>query len=285
MPETEQVLPDGTRLTRAALRVNDFRGVGEFYVDVVGLEVLDRTDRWATLGSAGVPLLELRKDEEAPPRGQEEAGLFHVAFRVPTREALGDAIRRVRTLWELEGASDHDVSEAIYLQDPEGNGIEIYHDRPRAEWPIDDDGYVLMDTHPLDVDALETDGEWQRSVPPGTDIGHVHFEVTSLAAAREFYVEQLGLGVRQAFEGVGLFLATNDYHHHVALNTWNGRSEPVRGRGVEWVEFVVPSSAAIESLRTRLETAGVEVRPSDAGIEIRDSDGIGVRVRAEPGSE
>lgn len=283
MTAGDQRLPETTRLARTALRVNDFRGVGEFYADVVGLDVLDRTESRATLGADGVPLLELTGDEGAQSRGQEEAGLFHTAFRVPSRDALGDAIRRVRTLWDLEGASDHDVSEAIYFSDPEGNGIEVYRDRPRAAWPTDDDGRVQMDTRPLDVDELETTGEWQREVPPGTDIGHVHFEVTSLERARAFYVDTLGLTVRQEFPDMGLFLAANDYHHHVGLNTWNGRSEPVGGRGIDWVEFVVPDRSAVAALEDRLRADEIDVSEEPDGFEVRDPDGIGIRVRPEPG--
>lgn len=283
MTDRDQRLPETTHLARTALRVNDFRGVGEFYADVVGLDVLDRTETSATLGADGVPLLELTADEDAPVRGQNEAGLFHTAFRVPSRDALGDAIRRVRTLWELDGASDHDVSEAIYFSDPEGNGIEIYRDRPRSAWPTDDDGRVRMDTRPLDIDEIETTGEWQRDVPPGTDIGHVHLEVTSLERARAFYVDTLGLAVRQEFPEMGLFLAADDYHHHVGLNTWNGRSEPVGGRGIDWVEFVVPDRTVVDALGERLQTDDIDVSERSGGLEIQDPDGIGIRVRPEPG--
>ncbi len=284
MTDGDTRLPKTTRLSRTALRVNDFRGVGEFYADVVGLQILDRTDSRATLGVDGVPLLELRADRDAQPRGQAEAGLFHTAFRVPTRDALGDAIRRVRTLWELDGASDHDVSEAIYFSDPEGNGIEIYRDRPRSAWPTDDEGRVRMETRPLDVDEIETTGEWQREAPPGTDIGHVHFEVTSLERARAFYVDTLGLSVRQEFPEMGLFLAASDYHHHLGLNTWNGRSEPARGRGIDWVEFVVPNRSSIDALRDRLGAADIHVSEQSEGLEMQDPDGIGIRIRPEPGT-
>lgn len=281
MTDGETLLPESTRLARTSLQVNDFRGIGEFYADVVGLEVLDRTDTRATLGVDGVPLLELTEVPDASPRGQEEAGLFHTAFRVPSRDALGDAIRRVRTLWEIEGASDHDVSEAIYFSDPEGNGIEIYRDRPRSAWPTDEDERVRMDTKPLDIDEIETTGEWQDEAPTGTDVGHVHFEVTSLEQARAFYVDTLGLNVRQEFPDMGLFLAANDYHHHVGLNTWNGRSEPVSGRGIDWVEFVVPHPASVDALTDRLSEAEIAVTDRSEGVELRDPDGIGIRVRPE----
>lgn len=272
-------LPDGTRLGRAALRVQDFRGVGEFYVDVVGLDVIERTDEWATLGAGGEALLELVRDEEAPPRGQDEAGLFHTAFRVPTREALGDALNRIETLWDVQGASDHDVSEALYLSDPEGNGIEIYRDRERDQWPVDANGRVEMGTKPLDLDAIRTDGGWVDDVPADTRLGHVHLETSSLPAARTFYVDTLGLRVTQEFEEMGLFLAADDYHHHLGLNTWNQRTEPAQGRGIDWVEFVVPNAEAVADVGERMERAGVSVSDLGDGIEVTDPDGIGVRIR------
>lgn len=272
-------LPDGTRLGRAALRVEDLRGVGEFYVDVVGLEVIKRTDEWATLGAGGEALLELKKDEEATTRGQDEAGLFHTALRVPTREALGDALNRIETLWDVQGASDHDVSEALYLSDPEGNGIEIYRDRDRDQWPVDADGRVEMGTKPLDLDAIRTGNGWKDDVPTDTRLGHVHLETTSLPTAREFYVDTLGLRVTQEFDEMGLFLAADDYHHHLGLNTWNERTEPAQGRGIDWVEFVVPDETALDALHERMAAAGFDVEAVDEGVEIRDPDEIGVRVR------
>lgn len=281
MTDAGSVLPDSTRLGRVSLRANDFRGVGEFYVDVVGLEVIERTDEEATLGVDGVPMLELVKDEDAPARGQDEAGLFHTAFRVPDREALGAALKRVETLWELEGASDHSVSEAIYFSDPEGNGIEIYRDRPREAWPLEADGRVRMDTNPLKIDELRVEREWESDLPPGSDLGHVHLEVTSLPRAREFYVDTLGLRITQEFEEMGLFLAANDYHHHLGLNTWHNRSEPVAGRGIDWLEFVVPDETTIAAVRDRMEGAGVAVTERSDGLEIRDPDGVGIRIREE----
>lgn len=281
MTDRDSLLPESTQLGRVRLRVNDFRGVGEFYTDVVGLEVLDRTDQWGRLGVDGTPLLELVRDEAAAPRGQDEAGLFHTAFRVPSRSGLGAALDRIETLWELDGASNHGVSEALYLSDPEGNGVEIYRDRPREEWPICDDGRVQMDTAPLDMDAIREPNDWVDSMPAGADIGHVHLEVTSLPRAREFYVDTLGIRVRQSFDKMGLFLAFDDYHHHLGLNRWHGRSEPSKGRGIDYIEFVVESENELDLVGERLSQADipVEAPDTDPGIKIQDPDGIDVLIR------
>ncbi len=165
---------------------------------------------------------------------------------------------RIEDDWELDGASDHRVSEALYLTDPEGNGIEIYRDTPREGWPSDEDGRVEMETLPLDVDELReestgtVDPDATETVPPGTVIGHVHLEVSSIPAAREFYARTMGLQVRQEFGPSALFLAADDYHHHIGVNTWNGRTEPAEGRGLAWFELVVP-----DRKRTRNDTETV----------------------------
>jgi len=149
------VLPQETRIGRTALRVNDLKEMTKFYRDVVGLSVLRQSDTNSILGVEDTPLLALERNESAPERHKSGAGLFHNAFRVPSREALGDALARIRDHWKLGGASDHGVSEALYITDPEENGIEIYRDLPREEWPFSDDGSVRMDTYPLDLEPVE----------------------------------------------------------------------------------------------------------------------------------
>jgi len=289
-------LPESSRTGRVCLRVTDLDRLTAFYRDVVGLSVLstaDADDGRATLGVDGRPLLELRGDPGAPERGPTEAGLFHTAFRVPTRGALADALARVQDGWRLTGASDHHVSEALYLRDPEGNGVEIYRDRPRDEWPVGPDGRVQMDSLPLNLDDLAakaTGGDaaadddaptGPATVPPGTDVGHVHLEVTDLDAARAFYVDALGLNLRQRREDSALFLAAGDYHHHVGLNVWNGRSAPRSGRGLTWFELLVPAGT-LGDLRERLADAtAVETRP-DGTLAVEAPDGIELRVAAEP---
>ncbi|MDL5362994.1 VOC family protein [Halalkalicoccus sp. NIPERK01] len=279
---TPDSLPAATRVGRVALRVNDLGRLVEFYRDAVGLAVLDRDEGRATLGAGGTGLLELLADPDAPPRGPDETGLFHTAFLVPSRAALGDALARVRERWRLDGASDHRVSEALYLSDPEGNGIEIYRDRPRDEWPTKG-GRVEMDTLPLDIDALEDQRRGEAGVPDETTVGHVHLEVSSLARARGFYVEGLGLGVRQEWSDAALFLAAGDYHHHVGLNTWNGRTAPANGRGLDWFELLVPERA-LPPLRERLAKEGIEGEDDGQRVVLSDPDGIELRLRADAGS-
>ena len=280
----EGALPAETTVGRAALVVNDLDSASEFYRDVVGLAVQRREGERTTLGAGGDPLLELTEDPDAPERPARSAGLFHTAFRVPSRAALADALGRIEREWELTGASDHHVSEALYLDDPEGNGVEIYRDRPRGEWPTDGAGRVEMDTLPLDLDSLAAQGRGEPSAPPGTDVGHVHLEVSDVSAARRFYVDALGMNVRQEWGPSALFVAAGDYHHHVGLNAWNRRSDPISGCGLDWFELVLPDGASLAAARERFAAAGVETTPTETGgadgpFEVRDPDGIPVRLR------
>lgn len=272
-------LPVATRIGRTALRVTDLDGAVAFYRDVVGLEIRNRTDTAATLGAGDAPLLELERDADAAPRGNR-AGLFHTAFRVPSRTALGAALERIREEWRLDGASDHNVSEALYLTDPEGNGVEIYRDRERDQWPHAADGSVQMETLPLDLGAVAAESGSAGDAPAETTVGHVHLEATGIEAARGFYVDTLGFDVRMD-AGAALFLAAGGYHHHLGVNTWNGRSDPAGGRGLAWFEVVVPDDATLAAVRDRLTAADVAVAERGDSIEVADPDGVVVRVRPE----
>jgi catechol 2,3-dioxygenase len=206
---------------QVVLTVNDLDKVGDFYQRVIGLSLLSGDGESRVLG-VDRPLVELRGDKTARHRPRE-AGLFHTAFLLPDRAALGDWLRMIaaREL-RLDGASDHLVSEAVYLHDPEGNGIEVYADRPRAGW-VWQDGEVAMDTEAMDIPGVLAEGHdgWQAA-PEGTVIGHVHLQVGDLAPADEFYAGTLGL-TRTAHRYGASFYGSGGYHHHLAGNIWNSR--------------------------------------------------------------
>ncbi|WP_284014339.1 VOC family protein [Halobaculum litoreum] len=271
------------RIGRVTLAVSDLDAVVAFYRDVVGLTVRERDDDRASLGTADATLLELDRDPEAGPRPADAAGLFHTAFLYPSRGALGDALARAREAGaRIGGASDHRVSEALYLRDPEGNGVELYRDRPREAWP-ETDGRVEMDTLPLDVASLLTDraGEFDTAgdpAPDDTTVGHVHLEVTDLDAAEAFYVDALGFDVRQRWEAEALFVAAGGYHHHVGLNTWNDRTAPATGRGLREFEVVVSDGTALGAVRSGLADAGVAFRADGDALVASGPDGVSVRV-------
>jgi catechol 2,3-dioxygenase len=270
-------LPDGTDLGSVTLSVADLdRPVG-FYADVIGLAVHRRTDDRAVLGAGGRDLLTLRAAPDVPPRPADAAGLFHVAYLVPDRAALADGLGRLRSSWERSGASDHDVSEALYCRDPEDNGVELSRDRPRKRWERTPDGDLRIGTKPLDLDALAAEATGEQAAPPGTRVGHVHLEVTDLDRAREFYVDALGFEVAARNRGV-LFVAAGGYHHHLGLNVWNGRTEPATGRGLDHFEVALPDSDALAAAVDRLRDGGFAVRETDGGTTAEDPDGIGVRL-------
>ena len=279
-PSNTDTLPQGTHIGRTALRVNDRDELTEFYQTVIGLSVLEESDTRSVLGVDETPLLVLEEDADAPTRHRSGAGLYHTAFRVPSRAALGDALTRIRTHWQLSGASDHWVSEALYLTDPEGNGIEIYCDFPRDEWPRSDDGRVQIGTEPLDLDSMEAAAEGDSQAAPGTDIGHIHLEVSSLDAFRDFYVDTLGFEVQTTVPAAA-FVSAGGYHHHIGANTWHHRTAPVDGRGLSWFEVIVPDQGALTAVRSRLEGCEIPVTETDGGLGIHDPDEIEVRIQVE----
>jgi catechol 2,3-dioxygenase len=274
------IVPDATRIGRTALLVANLEETTAFYRDVVGLTVLSRDGDTATLGVDETPLLVLTSADAQQPRAPEQTGLFHNAFRLPTRAALGAALDRIRERGQLSGASDHYVSEALYTADPEGNGVELYWDRPREEWPRADDGTIRIGTIPLELDDVAAQSDGAADAPAGTTVGHVHLEVSSLEATRAFYVDTLGLRV-QTEAPSALFVAAGDYHHHLGLNTWNGRSQPAGGHGLAWFEFVVSDGETLDTVRRRLTETSTSVTELGDGFELADPDGITIRFRAE----
>jgi len=270
-----------TRVGRVALTVRSLEETLPFYRDVVGLALHEHTGGSATLGAPDRPLLELFEAPTAQERPPTAAGLYHYAIRVPTRPALGAALERIEANWQLDGASDHGVSEALYLHDPVGNGIEIYWDRPREEWPEDGQGGVAMETAPLDLDAIRRLSNDGATLPVDTVVGHVHLEVTDISAARAFYVDALGMNVRAQYGADALFLAAGDYHHHVGLNTWNGRSEPMSEGtvGLAWYELIVPDASELRRVVNRLLENGVDVRGDVGKLRVEDPSGISIRMQ------
>jgi catechol 2,3-dioxygenase len=268
-----------TSMGAVRLMVADLDRLRDFYRDAIGLSELPHEDGAVRLGTDGEPIIELIGGPDAPPRPHGTSGLFHLAILVPSRQDLARALQRVAEAgWRLSGASDHLVSEALYLSDPEGNGIEIYRDRPREEWPVRD-GVIQMDTLPLDLDGVLGDlrrEDANAGMPSGTRIGHVHLNVGDLAAAEAFYSGALGFDVTvRAYPGA-LFVSAGGYHHHLGLNTWAGEGAPPppRGsRGLLRFEIVLPSTEAASAEEDRLLEAGFEPIREDDGVRATDPSG------------
>jgi catechol 2,3-dioxygenase len=266
-----------TTIGAVGLTVADLDGVQRFYEQAIGLETLERSGSTVRLGAGQDTLVELVGDPDAPPRPQPSTGLFHLAILVPSRPELARALRRVADAGgRFTGASDHLVSEALYLNDPEGNGIEIYRDRARSEWRYTD-GRLEMATLPLDLDSLveelsgaESDG---TPMPPGTRIGHVHLNVAELPASETFYSDGLGLDVTVRGYPGALFLSAGGYHHHVGLNTWAGPGAPPPpqgSRGLAWFTVDVPDDGELARVEERMRAAGFEPERRESGLLATD---------------
>ncbi|PDT85410.1 VOC family protein [Sinorhizobium sp. BJ1] len=217
-------------IERAHLIVQDLPMVSAWYQKMLGLAPLERSARGEMLGVAGRPLLTLTTEAAAAKAPRSAPGLFHTAFLVPDRQELGRWLAHAANNGvRLQGASDHLVSEAIYLADPEGNGIEIYRDRPRSEWRYEADGTVAMNTLPLDLQSLydEAPREGWNGLADGTVIGHIHLQVSDIPQADAFFRDILGLDLMARYPGASFF-ASGKYHHHVAANIWNSRGAAKR---------------------------------------------------------
>ncbi|MFB6300554.1 MAG: VOC family protein [Halobacteriales archaeon] len=275
-------LPPATHIGRTALRVESLDTVVPFYRDIVGFNVRRDGSR-ARLLAGDEPLMLLKETSDGADRTADAAGLFHVAVRVPSRAALGDALERIRSRdGPLTGASDHLVSEALYLRDPEDNGVEIYRDLPRETWTWIDDDTVDIDTLPLDLDPIAAEATGGDTLPADTDIGHIHLETTDLGRAESFYVDRLGFQVRSRYGDEATFLAAGRYHHHIGLNTWNDRRSPAgSGSGLAWFEVVVPNRETRERLRTSLTERGYATDVENGVLRVTDPDNITVRLVVE----
>ncbi len=274
------MIPPDTHIGKVRLRVADIDTLTEFYERVVGLHAVERDGDLARLGpDGGEPLVELVSAPGAPEAPSFSTGLFHLAILVPDRAQLARSLRRVGGAgWRLTGASDHLVSEALYLRDPEGNGIEIYRDRPRDQWGRDG-GELRMATLPLDLEdvlgELGPGDQEANGMPAATAIGHVHLQVADIPAAEGFYNGGLGLDVMVRSYPGALFLAAGGYHHHVGLNTWQsqGAPPPPEGAlGLDRYELVLPSADERDAAAGRLGESGDPVR-LDEGVLATDPSG------------
>ncbi|HYW07827.1 MAG TPA: VOC family protein [Longimicrobium sp.] len=279
---THHRLPGATRLGRVSLQVAELERSLAYYRDVLGFRVAEHSPGHALLAAHGddTPLVELRELRGATPvprRGR--LGLYHFAILLPDRAALGRFVAHLAAVGERAGASDHLVSEALYLQDPDGLGIEVYADRPRESWRSEN-GQLVMATEPLDLQGLARAGggaEWS-GMPAGTTVGHIHLHVGDVDEAARFYEDALGFE-RTVWSYPGaLFLSSGGYHHHLGVNSWAVGAAPAAdgdARLLEW-EVVVPSARDAAAVLKRMEAAGHRAQD---GV-VRDPWGTALRIRA-----
>ena len=223
-------MPISLQLTSVQLRVPDLARSVVFYTEQLGFAPVRQSADTAELApAAGAPaILTLTGDRHAPAAPRDAAGLFHAALLLPSRADLGAWLRHAaKRRAEFDGFSDHGVSEAIYLSDPDGNGLEFYADRPRAAWPFAASGELAMTTAALDGPALVADGGPAKPFPlAGARWGHLHLRAIDLPRSEAFYREALGVEITQRSYPGARFMAADGYHHHIAINTWSASRRP-----------------------------------------------------------
>ncbi len=279
--ETSYALTRPAYIDQSHLVVKDLAAVSGFYQKMLGLSVIEKTASGEVLGVAGLPLLTLTTDGNAREAPRNAAGLFHTAFLMPDRTELARWLRHAaNNNVVLDGASDHLVSEAIYLSDPEGNGIEIYADRPHDSWKFHPDGMVEMATLRLDLQALYNsapDDVW-TGMADGTAIGHIHLQVGDIPQADVFYRDVLGLKLMARYPGASFF-ASGGYHHHLGANIWNSRGAGRRAEhmtGLSDYKIRFNDRQTLDRTVARLDQLEIASEKRDGGVFLKDPWGIGL---------
>lgn len=280
---TNDLLPAATAMGPVMLKTATLSALVPWYTAGVGLEPIAERQvggrRVVELGVGGRVLLVLEEAPDLRGPNPSDAGLFHTAILYPTHAALAAAIVRMSQQpgVRFAGTGDHAVSEAFYFADPDGNGVELYVDRPRETWTWRD-GHVHMTTEYIDPNAFVQQhlerGAFgvAQTAPVGAAVGHVHLQVGDVATARDFYVDALGFAETAALGSTALFVSAGGYHHHMAMNVWNSRGagRRVDSLGLGRVEIAVPDAEALGAARERLTSRGVAVADDGAAIRFED---------------
>lgn len=270
---------------QAHLVVHDLPRVSDFYRKIIGLSVIEKSPSGEVLGVNGQPLLTLSTSTAAERAPRNAAGLFHTAFLMPSRQDLAHWLAHAaHNNIQLQGASDHLVSEAIYLADPEGNGIEVYRDRSPDEWTYQQDGTVEMATLGLNLQALYDSAPKTafEGAAEGTAIGHIHLQVGNIPQADEFYQDVLGLKIMARYPGASFF-GSGAYHHHVAANIWNSRGATPRKdsmTGLSGYSLKFNERDALDRATAALDRLEIATERQSDGIVLKDPWGIGLKLFA-----
>ncbi|MEK4516700.1 VOC family protein [Paenibacillus sp. FSL H8-0122] len=279
------ILPQALEIGLVQIRVSHLERSLSFYQNVIGLKILRQQGRTVQLTADGQQvLLVLREIEQAQVlRRNSVAGLYHFAILLPDRPSLGLVLRNLIDSGISVGQGDHLVSEALYIEDPDHNGIELYRDRPRDTWKYEATGNVVMTTDPVDVDGLlaASEGLSWTGLPAGTVMGHVHFHVGDLAEAKKFYVDALGFAVTAHYGDAAMFISAGGYHHHMGLNTWAGKgapAAPANAAGIDYFTLLLPDIQDVHEIAERVKRAGYHVEEEGGIITLRDPWNIGIQL-------
>jgi catechol 2,3-dioxygenase len=268
-----------TQMGSLHLTVSDLPRSLDYYQERIGLKLHHHNGTMAILGAGGHDLLRLTEQRDAR-LGRGVTGLYHFALLLPSRLELARALNHlITTGTPISGFADHSVSEAIYLSDPDGHGIEVYRDRRRDEW-IYEGGRLRITTEPFDADGVlgelqEVDPTW-RGAPPKTTVGHMHLHVSDLRSTERFYVDVLGFELIARYGPSAMFVSAGGYHHHIGLNTWAGVGAPrppSNSLRLQWYEIRLPETAALNEVMARVQAANIPYLEEDSGFSVDDPSG------------
>lgn len=268
------------------LKVQQLTRSIKFYKEIIGFQVIEQSEKTAVLSADGkTALLTIIEPENSKPKEAHRTGLYHFAILLPNRLELAKVLRHFAETNQQLGASDHVVSEALYLSDPDGNGIEVYADRPSAAWNWRNNE-VIMTVDPLDAEDILSelgDEKWE-GLPAGTLIGHIHLHVSELEKTEEFYQKGLEFNTVSHLGGQALFISTGNYHHHIGLNTWAGVGAPApseESAGLKSFLLVFPGEETRERIIGQVEGLGHEVKKEDDGFLVNDPSGNTIKLAVQ----
>jgi catechol 2,3-dioxygenase len=275
-----------TEIGHVHLMVSDLSRSVQFYREMIGFNILHQDHKMVTLTADGItPLLVLEEQVNAIPKPANTTGLYHFAILLPDRSSLANwLVHIVQKRYPLHGASDHLFSEAIYLADPDNNGIEIYADRPRERWERTENGEYKGVTEPLDVEDLlaEADHQPWGGLPDKTRIGHVHLHVSNIQEAYKFYCDALGFESTMRMGNHALFVSAGGYHHHLGLNTWAGVGAPMpplNAVGMRLFTILLPNQDEVERVAERLKNMGISVIDEQETVFVKDPSGNTIQLK------
>lgn len=279
-------LNEQTHIGEVVLNVENLKNMKQFYKNIIGMDIKNETSSTISFGVKETETILLTL-KEVPMKDSHarSTGLFHLALLLPTRQDLGEIMKHIIVSnYPLTGASDHGYSEAIYLDDPEGNGIEIYRDKPKSEWDIREDGQIsgvteIMDTEGVLAQAKKTFTE----LPIGSYMGHVHLYVADLDETDYFYTELLGLELKFNFGTQAKFFAAGEYHHQIAANVWAGKGIPAAkkgSRGLAYYTIVIPVKEDFDRIQKRLmeKDYNYQLDQTRSILSLEDTNGIALKI-------
>ena len=277
-----KLLNDTIKLGKVSLKVVDMEKMVDFYSNGLGLKILSQDDKRTILGTDKIELVELVTDSHVRKYEKSFTGLYHLALLLPEENDLLAMIYFIQKNGvEISGAADHIFSQAIYLDDPENNGIEIYTDRPRNQWIYEDEGGLKGVSDPLDVETLhrEFDGRVLSEVPADTIMGHVHLSLRDLDMANDFYINTMDFKLVMELMRA-MFVSKQGYHHNLGMNTWTPVSQdnsPSDASGLNYFEIIVDN---LDEIKEKLEGSQIDYSISDDAVTLRDGQGITIVLKA-----